>query len=169
MPYVTVGKENSGTIDCQFSIARTSVHREHDGEHRDSRVCVGAHIWTVCGALVNSALVVSCRGDIRRTDHGPSERRHTDSIRSTSVPNGSGLSVCCIALRHRIQRRLAGTFFPTLYSGRLDGAGHGHAGSRCPEARNPGSDDNRPDTNDHGHRRGLFAREWQQPETGEKS
>src|SRR6266550_7184838 len=39
---------------------------------------------------------------------------------------------------------------------------------RCPEARNPGSDDNGPDINDYRHRRGLLASEWQQPEIGEK-
>ena len=63
---------------------------------------------------------------------------------------------------------LAGTFFSTVCSDRLDGARDGHTECRCPEARNPGSDDNSPDTNDHGHRRGLFARERQQPEIGEK-
>ncbi len=59
-------------------------------------------------------------------------------------------------------------FFSTVCSDRLDGARDGHTECRCPETRNPGSDDNGPDTNDHGHRRGLFARERQQPEIGEK-
>jgi Protein of unknown function (DUF1275) len=51
---------------------------------------------------------------------------------------------------------------------RLDGARDGHTECRCPETRNPGSDDNGPDTNDHRHRRRVFARERQQPEIGEK-
>jgi hypothetical protein len=62
----------------------------------------------------------------------------------------------------------SGTFFSTVCSNRLDCARDGHAECRCPEARNPGSDDNGPDTNDHRHRRGLFLRERQQPEIGEK-
>src|ERR1700720_1061519 len=37
------------------------------------------------------------------------------------------------------------------------------------EARNPGSDDDRPSVNRHGHRFGLLTRERQQPEIGEKS
>src|SRR6266581_1972259 len=59
-------------------------------------------------------------------------------------------------------------FLSTVCSDRLDGARDGHTQCCCPEARNPGSDDNGPDTNDHGHRRGLFTRERQQPEIGEK-
>ena len=58
--------------------------------------------------------------------------------------------------------------FQPFASDRLDGARDGHTECRCPETRNPGSDDNGPDTNDHGHRRGLFARKRQQPEIGEK-
>ncbi len=37
------------------------------------------------------------------------------------------------------------------------------------EARNPGSDDDRPNIDGHGHRCGLLTREWQQPEIGEES
>ena len=37
------------------------------------------------------------------------------------------------------------------------------------EARNPGSDDDRPNVNRHGHRCGLLTRERQQPEIREKS
>jgi hypothetical protein len=92
----------------------------------------------------------------------------SDSICGTSVPPGGGFSVCCVVLRHRIPRRFAGKFFSTVRSDRLDGARDGHTECRCPETRNPGSDDNRPDINDYGHRRGLFAREGQQPEIGEK-
>jgi hypothetical protein len=75
------------------------------------------------------------------------------------------------SLRNRrtwIQKRPAGTFFSTVCSHRPHGARDGHTECRCPEARNPRSDDNSPDTNDHGHRRGLFDRERQQPEIGEK-
>jgi hypothetical protein len=53
----------------------------------------------------------------------------------------------------RIAKRFAGTFFSTICSDRLDGSRDGHTQCRCPEARNPGFDDNGPDTNDHGHRR----------------
>src|SRR6266478_5525499 len=119
-------------------------------------------------ALLNGALVVSSRGDIRRTNHGPSRRGLRDSIRGTSVPAGRRLSLCCVVVRHRIQTRLAGTLFSTLCSDRPDGARDGHTECRCPQARNTRSDDNGPDTNDYGHRRGLFDRERQQPKIGEK-
>jgi hypothetical protein len=55
----------------------------------------------------------------------------------------------------------------TVRSDCFDGARDGHTQCRCPETRNPGPDDNGPDTNDHRHRRGLFARERQQPEIAE--
>ena len=152
----------------QFSVARARLHCEHDGEYRASRVCNGARIRTVHRTLVNGALGFSCRGDTRRTGHGPGECRFTDSIRGTSILPGGGLSVCCVVLQHRIPRRFAGTFLSTIRSDRLDGARDGHTECRCPEARNPGSDDNGPDTNDYRHRRGLFAHAWQQPEIGEK-
>ena len=51
----------------------------------------------------------------------------------------------------------------------LTGARDGHTKRSCPETRNPRSDDNGPDTDDHGHRRGLFHRERQQPEIDEKN
>ena len=63
---------------------------------------------------------------------------------------------------------LAGTFFSTVCPDRFDGAGDGHTECRCPETRNPRSDDNGADINDYGHRRGLFARERQQPKIGQK-
>jgi len=71
-------------------------------------------------------------------------------------------------VRHRVQKRLAGTFFSTVCSHRPYGAGNGHTECRCPQARNTRSDDNGPDTDDHGHRRGLFDRERPQPEIGNK-
>jgi len=108
-------------------------------------------------------------GDTRRTNHGPRERRFTDSIRGTSIPARGGLSLCCIILQHRIQKRFAGTFSSNACSDRLHGAGHGHAECRRSEARNPGSDDDRPNVDGHGHRCGLLTRERQQPEIGEKS
>ena len=51
----------------------------------------------------------------------------------------------------------------------LTHAREAHTERRCPKARNPGSDDSGPDTNDHRHQRGLFAREQLQPEIGEKA
>ena len=72
-------------------------------------------------------------------------------------------SLCGIGYRVDL---LADSFRP--FADRLDGARDGHTECRCPEARSPGSDDNGPDTDDHGHRRGLFAREGHQPEIGEK-
>jgi Protein of unknown function (DUF1275) len=80
----------------------------------------------------------------------------------------SGISVCCVVLRHRIPSRSARRFLSTVCSDRLNGARDGHTECCCPEARNPRSDDNGPDINDYRHRRGLFAREREQPETGEK-
>ena len=109
------------------------------------------------------------RRDTRRTDHVPRDRRFTDPIRGTSIPDRGDLSLCGVVLQHRIQKRFAGTFFSTACSDRLHGAGHGHAECCCSEARNPGYDDDRPDINGHGHRCGLPARERQQPEIGEES
>jgi hypothetical protein len=109
-----------------------------------------------------------CGPATRWTGHGPGERRFADSICGASIPPGGGFSVCCVVLRHRIPSRFAGTFFLTVCSDRLNGARDGHTECRCPEARNPGSDDNGPDINDYGHRRGLFARGRKQPEIGEK-
>ena len=56
----------------------------------------------------------------------------------------------------------------TVCFDRLNGTRDGHTQCRCPEARNPGPDDNGPDINDYRHRRGLFARGRKQPEIGEK-
>jgi hypothetical protein len=118
--------------------------------------------------LVNGAVGFSCRGDTGRADHGAVGCRFTDSICGTSVPPGGGFSVRCVVLRYRIPRRFARTLFSTARSDRLDGVRDGYTECRYPETRNPGSDDNGPDINDYGHRRRLFARERQQPETGEK-
>ncbi len=50
--------------------------------------------------------------------------------------------------------------FPTPHSKtRYVALAMGTRKCRCPQARNTRSDDNDPDTNDHGHRRGLFDRE----------
>ena len=49
----------------------------------------------------------------------------------------------------------------------FDLARNGHTQCRCPETRNPGSDDDGPDANDYRHRRGFFARERRQSEIGE--
>ena len=72
-----------------------------------------------------------------------------------------GLSVGYVVLRHRIPRQTAETLFSTVRSDRFDAARVGQTERRRPETRNPGSDDNGPDTNEYGHRRGLFARERQ--------
>jgi len=71
-------------------------------------------------------------------------------------------------LRNRIPKRSARRVLSTVCSDSLDGARDGHTQCRCPEARNPGSDNNSPDTDDHGHRRRLFARERHQPAIGDK-
>src|SRR6266853_4140918 len=127
-----------------------------------------ARIRTVHRALVNGTPGFSCRGDTRRTGHGAGECRFTDSICGASVPPGGGFSVCCVVLRHRIPRRSARRFFSTVRSDRLAGARDGHTECRCPEARKPRSHDDGLDINDYRHRLGLFARERQQPEIGEK-
>jgi hypothetical protein len=113
----------TGLVDaCQFPIARARLHGEHDGECRDSGVCDSTRTRTVHRVLLNGAHVVSSRGDVRRTDHGPSRRRLTDSIRGTSVPAGRHLSLCRVLVRHRIQTRLARTFFSTMFLGAALGA-----------------------------------------------
>ncbi len=78
------------------------------------------------------------------------------------------LEAVFLSLLHRLSRRFAATLFSTVRSDCLDGARNGHTERRCPEARSPGSDNNGADTNNHRHRRGLSAREGQQPEIGEK-
>jgi hypothetical protein len=152
----------------QLPVARAGLHCEHDGEYRAPRVCNGPRIRTVHRTLVDSSHRFSSGGDTWRTGHGAGEYRFADSICGTSVPPGGCFSVCCVVLWHRIPTLSARKFFSTVCSDRLDGARDGHAECRCPETRNPGSDDNGPDINDHRHRRGLFARERQQPEVGEK-
>jgi hypothetical protein len=169
-PYALLGMTAvTGLVDAVSFLPRERLHCEHDGEHLDSSVCDGACVWTVPGALVNGAHSVCYGGDTRRTDHGPRERRFTDSVRGTSIPARGDLSLCSVVLQHRIQKRFAGTFFSTACSDRLHGAGHGHAECRCSEARNLGSDDDRPNINGHGHRCGLLTRQRQQPEIGAKS
>jgi hypothetical protein len=112
----------------------------------------------------------SRRGGSRRKGHRSGERRFgADSPWRTSVPPGGAIFVCCVVLRHRIPSRAARRFFSTVCSDRLDGARDGHTESCCPETRNPGSYDDGPDINAHGHRRGLFARERQQTEIGEEA
>jgi len=115
----------------------TVPNRLDGGEDRASRICDGARIRTVHRTLVNGTLGFSCRGDTRRTGHGPGKRRFTDSICGTSIPPGGGFSVCCVVLRHRIPSRSAQRFFSTVCSDRLDGARDGHTECRCPETRNP--------------------------------
>jgi len=170
LPYALLGMTAvTGLVDAVsfLSLGRV-LPVKHDGERRASRVCNGARIRTVHHTLVNGTLSFSRRGDIRRTGHGPCESWFTDSILGTGIPAGGGLSVCSVVWRHRIPRRSARTPFSTVCSDRFDGARDGHTKCRCPKASNSGPDDNGPDTNDHGHRRGLFARERQQPKIGEK-
>jgi len=56
----------------------TVPNRLDGGEDRASRICDGARIRTVHRTLVNGTLGFSCRGDTRRTGHGPGARRFTD-------------------------------------------------------------------------------------------
>jgi len=57
----------------QFSVARARLHCEHDWEYRASGVCNSARIGTVLHAVVSGTLGFSCRGDTRRTGHGPGQ------------------------------------------------------------------------------------------------
>jgi Protein of unknown function (DUF1275) len=170
-PYVLLGMTAvTGLVDAVSFLSQGSVFTANmTGNILIASVCDAARLRSVRGALVNGAHSVCYGGDTRRTDHGTRERRFTDSIRGTGIPARGGLSLCGVVLQHRIQKRLAGTFFSTARSDRLHGAGHGHAECRCSEARNPGSDDDRPNINGHGHRCGLLTREREQPEIGEKS
>jgi hypothetical protein len=120
VPYALLGMTAvTGLVDAVSFLSLGRVFTANmNGECRDSGACDSARTRTVHRVLLNGALVVSNRGDIR--SHHP------------------------------------------------HGARDGHTECRCPEARNPRSDDNSPDTNDHGHRRGLFDRERQQPKIGEK-
>src|ERR1700748_3732043 len=50
-------------------------------------------------------------GGDTRTDHGPRERRFTDSIRGTSIAGRGCLSACCSRLRDWLQGGSDGAFF----------------------------------------------------------
>jgi Protein of unknown function (DUF1275) len=56
---------------CEFSVPWARLHCEHDGEYRDTGICDGTSARALHRTLTNSALGVSSRGDIRRTNHGP--------------------------------------------------------------------------------------------------
>ena len=96
-----------------------------------------AHVSGLSITRDDGALVISCRGDIRGTDYGPSPSRITNSIRGKSIRTRGNLSSYRVVLQWGIQERFTATFFSTLCANRLDGARDGHTKCRCREARNP--------------------------------
>src|SRR5258708_14707110 len=111
VPYTLLGMTAvTGLVDAVSFLSLGRVFTANIvGECRDSGVCDSARTRTVHRVLLNGALVVSSRGDIRRTDHGPSWRRRTASIRGPSLRDGGVLFHSGVIILHPIQIVLRAT------------------------------------------------------------